>query len=144
MKAIKLYTHGMIRLIDLEEDKYKYNFQAMQKAIDKDCTMIDIVHAVNLPEPYCLVVDDESLLKGTPTLNLVASYLYGAESYGQPLCGNVLIMKDEYTPEGIDTVGLTEGDEIHLIELLNDAYYSGKYDDTLKKLKETLNIKEGE
>lgn len=117
MKGLKLYTDGRIETYELP--KARENYISLQKSIDCDC--IDIVHAVNLKEPYCLVVDDEALLKERPTINLVASYLYGALEHGQPICGDVLIMKDEWMPDGIDTVGLDEADFEELNGFLFDA-----------------------
>lgn len=106
MIGLKLHTNGEIETYELSEEKETYI--ALQKAIG--CNCIDIVHAVNLPEPYCLVVDDEGLLVDEPVINPVASYLYGMRDHGQPLCGDVLIMKDKYTDDGIETVGLERED----------------------------------
>jgi hypothetical protein len=117
MNALKLSTNGDINLIDLKEHEFEYNFLAMQKAID--CSMVDIVHAVNLPDPYCLVVDDEALLVEKPTVNLVASYIYGTVEHGQPICGDVLVMKDSITEDGIETVGL---EDVDIVDLLNMLY----------------------
>ena len=122
MNALKLSTNGDINLIDLKEKEFEYKFQAMQKAIDCDC--IDIVHAVNLPDPYCMVVDDEALLVDKPTVNLVASYLYGTVEHGQPICGDVILMKDDITGDGIDTVGLEGVDMVELLNLLYDPKVS--------------------
>ena len=128
MNALKLSTNGDINLIDLKEKEYEYTFQAMQKAID--CSMVDIVHAVNLPDPYCMVVDDEALLVDKPTVNLVASYLYGTVEHGQPICGDVLIMKDSITRDGIETVGL---EDVDIVELLN-LFYSPKVSSGIAEL----------
>lgn len=116
MKGLKLHTNGMIEEYQLPEADQ--NYIRLQRAIDCDC--IDIVHAKNLKEPYCLVVDDEGLLKEEPEMNLVASYLYGALDHGQPLCGDAIIMKDRFTDDGIDTVGLDDEDLEYLREYFAD------------------------
>ncbi len=136
MKALKIKSNMGIEVIDLHEDEFEYKFQAMQKAIDCDC--IDIVHAVNLPEPYCMVVDDEGLLVGQPIVNLVASYLYGTLEHSQPICGDVLIMKDEYTDEGLDTIGLEAPDIGNVFDLLVKAEAEEKFKAVAIKLNEML------
>lgn len=116
MNGLKLYTDGRIEKYDIKEKDFEYKYQALQKSIDCDC--IDIVHAVNLPDPYCLVVDDEGLLVAEPQMNLYASYLYGALEHGQPICGDCIIMKDDYTPDGIETIGLEAEDFNAVLETL--------------------------
>ena len=129
MKALKLHLTGEITPCELNEENFEYKFQAMQKAIDCDC--IDIVHAAKLPDPYCLVVDDEALLKDKPVINLYASYLYGFLEHGQPICGEVIIMKDKHTPDGIDTIGLEPEDFAQIMDLIVNP-------ETVKGIKETL------
>ena len=41
------------------------------------CDMIEIVRPHGLPDGYVMVVDEEGLLKENPSLNVLASYLYG-------------------------------------------------------------------
>ena len=108
MKALKLHTNGLVMPVELDLANHEYKYQAMNAAIGSN--LIDIVHAAHLPDPYCLVVDDEGLLTEKPVVNVVASYLYGTADHGQPLCGDVLIMKDEWTADGLDTVGLDDAD----------------------------------
>lgn len=115
MKAIKLLTDCSAKLVELP--KRAYNYQSMQAEIG--CDMVEIVGcALNeLGEKYCLVCDEEFLLKGRPIINPVASYFYGLQNHGQPLCGDVLVMKNDFTPDGIDTVGLDRDD----IEFVTDV-----------------------
>lgn len=136
MNGLKIYTDGRMEVHDIKESEFEYKFEALQKAIDCDC--IDIVHASNLPSPYCMVVDDESLLKEKPIINLVASYLYGADEHGQPICGDVIIMKDEFTDEGIETAGLDDMEVERLKSYLESADVSGKVVITFLKLKEII------
>lgn len=119
MNGFKLNIDGKLGAYDINEKNFDYMFQALQKAIDCDC--IDIVHAANLPEPYCLVVDDEALLKSKPCINLYASYLYGTLDHGQPICGDCIIMKDEITPDGVETVGLEQEDIDAIVDLLRKS-----------------------
>lgn len=75
-----------------------------------DCEYIEIVRPVGLTEGYCMVVDEEGLLKPSPVFNPVASILYGTPAHGNPIVGKVLIAKEEFTPTGIELVGLNQRD----------------------------------
>ena len=103
-----------IKAIDFEKEADGLGFYYK----NLNCECIDIVHAYGLKakelEMISLVVDDEALLKGEPVMNLIGSLLYGSMDHGQPLCGSVMICKDKYTDEGIETVGLTE-DEVTMV-----------------------------
>lgn len=113
MKGLILYTDGRMEYKELP--KAEHTYQRLQQAIG--CGLVDIVHAVNLPQPYCLVVDDEGLLTDEPKINLAASFLYGIEEHGQPICGDCLIMKDHHTDDGIETVGLTQEEAEKVVKL---------------------------
>lgn len=87
-----------------------------------DCETVDIVPAYGIGdnpilEGICLVVDDEGLCKGDPVFNPIGSLLYGYLDHGQPLAGNVLVCKDVYTEDGIETGGLTD-EEITALQLV--------------------------
>lgn len=118
MKAIKLTTHGLVMVVELPKREHLY--QSMQEEIG--CDMVEIVGcAMNeLGEKYCMVCDEEFLLKGKPIINPLASYFYGLQDHGQPLCGDVLIMKNHFTPEGVDTVGLEQEDLEHIYRIIHN------------------------
>ena len=78
-----------------------------------DCDTIDIVEAHGLVElkleDFCLVCDDEGIFNGGK-VNGIASLLYGFMEHGQPLVGHVMVCKNKYTNNGIETVGMTDDD----------------------------------
>lgn len=91
------------------------------------CDMIEIVPVRALVqlsekcEDYVMIVDEESLLKTAPKLNIYASVLYGS-----PIYGNAVIVKDA----GEDFDGLEEEDHAELasamaelITLLESNYH---------------------
>ena len=134
MKGIMICTDGVICLRTVDE--HIEGYVALRNAID--CDYIDIVHAVNLPEPYCMVVDDEALLKEEVYINPLASYLYGADEHGQPICGDVILMKDKITPDGVATVGLDEDDITKILgNLRSQETYEG-VKNTIDKIKDSL------
>ena len=77
------------------------------KAIGCDC--IEIVHPINLPEPYTMIVDESGALKNLP-INPIASVLYGTPTHGWPIVGKAMIMKEAITNDGPDIVSLDDSD----------------------------------
>ena len=64
-----------------------------------------------LEAPYCLICNEEGLLKELP-LNPIGNWLYGMQAHGQPIVGTIVLMKDEDIGGGeMDIVGLTD-DEV--------------------------------
>lgn len=55
---------------------------------------IEIVRPRNLPRPYCMVVNEEFLLLRLP-LNPVGCALYDTHQHGHPICGNIIILKEQ-------------------------------------------------
>jgi hypothetical protein len=63
-----------------------------------------------------MVVDDEGMLKDLP-LNFVGSTFYETAKHGVPIVGNIIILKDGFTSDGPDLVGLESED----IEIISNA-----------------------
>ena len=59
-----------------------------------------------LPEPYCLLINDEGKLRGLP-VNEVGSIWYGSHLHGDPIVGNIIVMMDGYKDGERDIVGMT-------------------------------------
>lgn len=107
-----------------ESDRLDYYYNLI------GCSCIDIVNAYGLYEfaetlndesfnflkDICIVADDEALLVNEPIANPPASILYGYATHGQALFGNVLVCKNQYTPDGIETVGLTS-EEVRSLDI---------------------------
>lgn len=72
------------------------------------CDIIDIVQPQALKSDYCMVVDDEGLLADAPCFNLFASLIYGMPIHGQPIVGDVVLMKNRRDYDGVSTVWLDE------------------------------------
>lgn len=72
------------------------------------------VHPRGLESPYCMIVNDEGLLKGLP-VNTAASQLYQTYLHGSPIVGTVVIFKDILASDGIETIGLDDDDIDYLM-----------------------------
>ena len=66
---------------------------------------IELVHPQGLQPPYCMIVNEEGLLKDLP-LNRAGSLLYGTQFHGSPIVGDIVIMAEKWVPEGRDIVGI--------------------------------------
>ena len=106
-KVILMHEIGFTHMLDFEADSDNLDFY--YKHIECDC--IDITRPYKLQketgkcENIIFILDDEGALKENPKVNL-----FGSIAYGYPLCGNILVAKEEYTEEDVITVGLTEED----------------------------------
>lgn len=142
MKALVIRANGMAEFVEFpkkDEDKLGFYYDTL----DIDC--IDIVKPYGMEEvakmydlksllgKFSLVVDDEALLKEEPKLNVIASLLYGVDSHNQPLFGDVMVVKDEETEDGIDSVGMSDGEAMllqvainSLIDMHNEKVKEGK------------------
>jgi len=70
---------------------------------------VEIVHPLSLDEPYCMIVNEDGLLRGLE-VNPIASLLYGTLEHGYPIVGDVAIMKDGYRCGEPDIVGLNKNE----------------------------------
>lgn len=96
MKAVVIKTTGRIYPVTLTKPLHR-----SAGAIINDS--IEVVRPINLKRPYVLLCAESGLLKDMP-LNLVASYLYGMQTHGNPIVGDVIIMRED----GVNLVGLED------------------------------------
>ena len=100
MKGLIITTRNTMRIADFDRPAYK----SVGKAVDG---YIEIVHPRRLEFPYCMIVNEEGLLRGLP-LNPYGSYLYGIEAHGNPIVGDIVILKEDFVNGEPDLVGLSD------------------------------------
>lgn len=110
MKGIVITTGNELCVQDFGEPLY----QTIGKVVGG---YIEIVHPKLLPEPYCMIVNEEGLLENLPA-NPMGCYLYQWHIIGCPIVGNLVIMKTGMTQDGMDLVGLSELEIARLTETL--------------------------
>lgn len=81
---------------------------------------IEVVHPVNLREPYLMVVNDCGLIDGMPS-NYLASLLYGSRQHAQIICGPAVICKEVWTEDGPDLGPLEESDLVSVLQQIYDV-----------------------
>ena len=70
---------------------------------------IEIVHPIGLKRPYVMIVNEEGLLLELD-VNVYGSLLYGAQTHGQTIAGNIVIMKEGFVGGEPDIVGLSDNE----------------------------------
>lgn len=80
---------------------------------------IEVVNPRYLEIPLCFVCNEEGILKNLP-LNVMGSLWYGTQYHGHPILGNIVVMKEDWTEDGYDLVGLDDGEIGKIKELVQD------------------------
>lgn len=104
MYAVKLNTQLDVEIVEKKPDQKLLDFCYENIG----CQYVETVHPRYLQEPYILMIDEEGRFKDKPTVNFIASYLYGAHEHHEPIVGNALVMKLGMTNEGPDIMPLDE------------------------------------
>lgn len=98
---------GLFVTTDNEMSTVEYDaphYDVIQKAVGG---WYERVHPMGLERPYCMMVNEEGLLRNLP-VNRLGSELYGTPKHGQPIVGNAIFLKDGYHGGEPDVVGMTE------------------------------------
>ena len=119
MKGIVISTENQLTVRDFGAPLYK----TIGEAVDG---WIEIVRPGGLKSPYVMVVNEEGLIKELP-INIAGSILYGTPAHGSPIVGNIVIMKEGWTDEGNDLLGLSDEEVVTLTnELVSLFQRAGK------------------
>lgn len=126
MKGIVVTTDLEIRIEEFSDPLYKTVGSAVGGYIEH-------VKPARLRHPYCMIVNEERRLLDLP-LNYVGSYFYGTDQHGEPIVGNIVIMKDGYRGGEPDIVGLNdvEAEQIKdvIIDLIEPLHQQPKGEST--------------
>ena len=110
MKGIVVTTDNHLKVQEFAAPLYK----SVGAAVDG---WIEIVRPGGLKSPYVMVVNEEGLIKELP-INIAGSILYGTPAHGSPIVGNIVIMKEGWTDEGKDLLGLSDEEVVTLTNKL--------------------------
>lgn len=126
MKGIVVTTDLEIRIEEFSDPLYKTVGSAVGGYIEH-------VKPARLRHPYCMIVNEEGRLLDLP-LNYAGSYFYGTDQHGEPIVGNIVIMKDGYRGGESDIVGLSdvEAEQIKdvIIDLIEPLHQQPKGEST--------------
>lgn len=107
------------------QEMYVKDFgQSLYETVGKEVGgWIEIVHPVGLrkaPSSLCFVCNEEGLLRDLP-LNVFGSILYGTQTHGSPIVGNIVIMREGMVNGDRDFVELTDSDIRWIKKLAHDV-----------------------
>nr|DAQ32643.1 MAG TPA: protein of unknown function (DUF3846) [Caudoviricetes sp.] len=112
MKGIVITTKNEMRVQEFSEPAHKSIGDAVGG-------WIEIVHPKRLEYPYCMVVNEEGVLRKLP-INSFGSFLYGTDTHGWPIAGDAVLMKEGYNSDGeLDILGLDEQDIKYLRDMVS-------------------------
>lgn len=112
MKGVVVTTDLEIRIEEFIDPLYKTVGSAVGGYIEH-------VKPARLRHPHCMIVNEEGRLLDLP-LNYVGSYFYGTDQHGEPIVGNIVIMKDGYRGGEPDIVGLNDVEAEQIKDVIVD------------------------
>ena len=126
MKGVVVTTNHEVRVENFSDPLYKTVGSAVGGYIEH-------VHPMRLARPLCMIVNEEGRLLDLP-LNHIGSFFYGTDQHGEPIVGNIVIMKDGYRGGEPDIVGLNdvEAEQIKdvIIDLIEPLHQQPKGEST--------------
>lgn len=116
MKGVVVTTENAVEIRDFGAPLHKTVGEAVGG-------YIEIVHPVGLADPLVMIVNEEGLLLNLP-LNQLGCLLYGTHMHGQPIVGNIVVMKTGFVGGEPDIVGLDD-EEARLLSQTFAAFFNG-------------------
>lgn len=108
MKGIVVTTDNEVYIKEFSEPLYK----SLGEVVDGN---IELVHPEKLKRPYCMVVNEVGLLQGLP-YNFYGGYMYGTSRHGNPIVGNIVILKEGLVRGEPDFISMTDEEAYKLLE----------------------------
>lgn len=121
MKLIKITTDNEISVHEFPEGNYSEQNEALADLIGPKCRLCEHVmpnrlykelggsNKVGKAKGSCVsMLVDEEFLYHDLDMNGVGSFLYETDKHGSPIMGNILIVGDPWTGDGIDFCGMSE------------------------------------
>lgn len=112
MKGVVVTTDLNVRIEEFGNPLYKTVGTAVGGYIEH-------VKPARLRHPYCMIVNEEGRLLDLP-LNPIGSYFYGTDQHGEPIAGNIVVMKDGYRDGERDIIGLNDVEAEQIKDIITD------------------------
>ena len=114
MKGIVITTKNVLKVQDFAAPLHKTIGEAVGG-------YIEIVRPVGLKSPLVMIVNEEGLDDELPA-NIIGCLLYGTLVHASPIVGDIVIMKEGWTDEGADLIGLDEEEITQLSKELVELF----------------------
>lgn len=122
MKLIRISTDLELSVHEFPEGNHDEQNNKLCELIGNECSIYEHVmpnrlyaelHHMNHPtkvrgQCVSMLIDEEGLLKEIRIPNLVGSYLYETDKHNIPITGNILLVGEEWTDDGINFCGIEE------------------------------------
>ena len=122
MNLIKISTDLELSVHEFPTGTHEEQNNKLRELIGNDCRLYEHVmpkrlytelHQMDHPtkvkgQCVSMLIDEEGLLKEVIIPNLIGSYLYEIDKHNIPITGNILIVGEEWTGDGIDFCGIEE------------------------------------
>ncbi len=116
MNLIKISTDLELSVHEFPTGTHEEQNNKLRELIGNDCRLYEHVmpkrlytelHQMDHPtkvkgQCVSMLIDEEGLLKEVIIPNLIGSYLYETDKHNIPITGNILIVGEEWTGDGID------------------------------------------
>ena len=113
MKGILINTKNEMRVKEFSEPAHRSIGDAVGG-------WIEIVRPVRLERPYCMIVNEEGTLINLPR-NSFGSFLYGTDYHGNPILGDIVLLKEGINSDGeLDILGLDDQDIKYLCDMVSE------------------------
>lgn len=112
MKGIVITTKNEMRVQEFSEPAHRSIGDAVGG-------WIEVVHPKRLEYPYCMLVNEEGVILKLP-INSFGSFLYGTDYHGDPMLGDIVLLKEGINSDGErDILGLDEQDIKYLCDMVS-------------------------
>lgn len=125
-------TNGAIEDMGLTEE-HEFRWYAEQICAD----FVEPVHARGLHSPYVFLCDEDGKLKERPTINFLGSWLYETHKHGEPIVGDIMILKEEMDHGERDICGMEAGEADMMAEWLLEKFPEA-YESVMAKVGDIL------
>lgn len=118
MKGIVITTKNEMRMQEFSEPAHLSIGDAVGG-------WIEIVHPMRLDQTYCMIVNEEGMLRNLP-INKFGSFLYGVDRHCIPIFGDIVLLKEGINSDGEpEILGLNDQEIKHMCDMVS-AVSSGK------------------
>lgn len=121
MKIIRITTSDKISVHDFPEGTYEEQNRILREYIGPKCSIYERVKPKRLYTEFggsaeagnekgncvSMLIDEDGLYNGLAE-NLAGSWLYESDRHGNEIVGNILIVGEVWTDDGIDFCGISE------------------------------------
>ena len=140
MKLIKISTNLELSIHEFPTGGYQTQNKFLRELIGNNCSLYEHVmprrlyselNHLNKPtkiqgQAVSMLIDEEGLLKPDAECNLIGSYLYETDKHHNPIVGNILLVGEEWTGDGLNFCGIEESVFNRLELQLNNMIYAMK------------------